>query len=124
LARLLIVDDDPGVVQTFAQMLRLDGHEVMTALGGEAALRALDVSPADAVLVDLRMPDTDGVALLRQLRSHAGQHDMPVAIVTGDYFVDETTVSELRQLGADVYLKPLWFEDLILIVRRLLPTSP
>ena len=120
LVRLLIVDDDAGVVQTFARMLRLEGYEVVTALDVAAALRAIEASHPDALLLDLRMPHVDGIALLREMRSHSDQRDTPVAIVTGDYFVDDTTVGELRQLGAEVYYKPLWFEDLVEIIHRLL----
>jgi hypothetical protein len=43
-----------------------------------------------------------------------------VAIVTADYFVDDATTNELRVLGADVYFKPLWLEDLVEITRRLI----
>ena len=121
MVRLLIVDDDAGVVQTFARMLRLEGYEVVTALNVEAALRAMEAFHPDALLLDLRMPQIDGIALLREMRSHADQRDTPVAIVTGDYFVDDGTVCELRRLGAEVYYKPLWFEDLVEIIRRLLP---
>ena len=120
MVRLLIVDDDAGVVQTFARMLRLEGYDVVTALDVAAALRAIEASHPDALLLDLRMPHVDGIALLREMRSHSDQRDTPVAIVTGDYFVDDTTVGELRQLGAEVYYKPLWFEDLVEIIHRLL----
>src|SRR5258708_18676618 len=103
-------------------MLRLEGYEVVTALNVEAALRAIEAFHPDALLLDLRMHQIDGIALLREMRSHANQRDTPVAIVTGDYFVDDTTLHELQQLGAEVYYKPLWFEDLNQIIRRLFPT--
>jgi DNA-binding response OmpR family regulator len=121
LVRLLIVDDDAGVVQTFARMLRLEGYEVVTALNVEAALRAMEAFHPDALLLDLRMPQIDGIALLREMRSHVDQRDTPVAIVTGDYFVDDTTLRELQELGAQMYYKPLWFADLINIIQQLLP---
>jgi DNA-binding response OmpR family regulator len=119
--RLLVVDDDAGVVQTFAHMLRLEGYEVLTALDAATALRAAEAFHPDALLLDLRMPHIDGVALLRELRQHADQRATPVAIVTGDYFVDDTTLRELQELGAQMYYKPLWFADLIKIIQQLLP---
>src|SRR5882762_3216665 len=88
-ARVLIVDDDLGVVHAFGRMLRLEGYEVMTALDAEAALRKVETSHPDAVLLDLRMPLTDGLAFLRRLRARPEQRHTPVAIVTADYFVDE-----------------------------------
>jgi DNA-binding response OmpR family regulator len=120
LAKVLIVDDDPDVVRTFAHMLRLEGYEVLTAFDGETALREIETSRPDAVLLDLRMPLTDGLTFLRRLRAREGQRHTPVAIVTADYAVDETTTNELRELEAVLHFKPLWLEDLVDITRRLL----
>lgn len=119
MSRVLIVDDDPSVLQTFAHMLRLEGYEVVTSLDADAALREVDASHPDAVLLDLRMPLTDGLTFLRRLRAR-GEWRTPVAIVTGDYLVDEATARALRELEAAVYYKPLWLEDLLDITRRLL----
>jgi len=119
LAKVLIIDDDPSVVQTFARLLRLDGYEVLTALDADAALREVETSHPDAVLLDLRMPLMDGLTFLRRLRARKERHT-PVAIVTADYLVDEATIRELRELEADVYYKPVWLEDLVGIMRRLI----
>jgi DNA-binding response OmpR family regulator len=118
--KVLIVDDDPAVVATFARMLRLQGYEVVTALDAQTALREVEAVHPDAVLLDLRMPLTDGLTFLRQLREKEGDRHTPVAVVTGDYFVDEATKHELNNLESDLYLKPLWFDDLIAITRRLI----
>jgi DNA-binding response OmpR family regulator len=120
LAKVLIVDDDPGVVQAFSYILRSEGYEVLTAFDAQAALREVETSHPDAVLLDLRMPLMDGLAFLRRLRAHEEQRHTPVAIVTGDYFVDETITDELRELEADLYFKPVWLQDLVDITRRLI----
>jgi CheY-like chemotaxis protein len=120
LAKVLIVDDDPGVVQAFAYILRLEGYEVLTALSAEAALREVETSHPDAVLLDLRMPLMDGLTFLRRLRALEEHRHTPVAIVTGDYFVDDTITNELRELQADLYFKPVWLRDLVGITRRLI----
>ena len=117
---VLIVDDDPTVTQTFARILRLVGYNVLTAANGETGLREMEARHPDAVLVDLRMPLVDGVAFLRKLRAQDKQRHTPVAVVTGDYFLDETISSELRELDASLYFKPLWLEDLLDITKRLL----
>jgi len=119
LSKVLIVDDDPSVVQTFARMLRLEGYEVLTALDADAALREVETSHPDAVLLDLRMPLADGLTFLRRLRAREERHT-PVAIVTGDYLVDEAITRELKELEVDVYYKPVWIEDLVGITRRLI----
>jgi DNA-binding response OmpR family regulator len=120
LAKVLIVDDNPGVVEAFARMLRLEGYEVLMALDVDNALREVETSHPDAVLLDLRMPVKDGLTFLRRLRAREKQRQTPVAIVTADYFLDEATTDELRELNADVYFKPLWLQDLVDLTRRLI----
>jgi two-component system response regulator PrrA len=122
-ARILIVDDDEGVTATFARMLRLEGFDVRTALNGEMGLREASRSRPDAIILDLRMPLVDGLRFLRRLRADDEQRDVPVAIVTGDYFLDDDIATELRQLGAEVKFKPLWLEDLVTLARDLLKVT-
>ena len=55
-SRVLIIDDDEATTQTFARVLRLEGHEVRTALDAEAGLREALIETPDAIIVDLRMP--------------------------------------------------------------------
>ena len=120
IGRILIVDDDEGVTQTFARMLRLEGYQVHTAVNAENGLRAAEESQPDAIILDLRMPLVDGLGFLRRLRARHEQRSTPVAIVTGDYFLDDAVSTELRQLGAELRFKPLWLEDLVGLARNLL----
>jgi two-component system response regulator PrrA len=122
---ILIVDDDEGVTQTFARMLTLEGFQVRTAFNAESGLRAANEAHPNAIILDLRMPLVDGLGFLRQLRAQAGQRQAPtpVAIVTGDYFLDDAVASELRQLGAELRFKPLWLEDLVGLARNLLKVT-
>ena len=118
-ASILIVDDDEAVSQTFARILRLDGFAVHTAFNAESGLcEALEHRPT-AIILDLRMPAVDGLGFLRRLRSVEGQHSVPVAVVTGDYFLDDHVAAELRQLDAQLTFKPLWLEDLVGLARTL-----
>jgi two-component system response regulator MprA len=117
---ILIVDDDPSVTETFERMLRLEGYHVVTALSAEAGLNQALRSRPHAVILDLRMPLVDGLQFLRTLRSKDELSKMPVAIVTGDYFLDDAVSRELRGLGAEVRFKPLWLEDLLALARNLL----
>jgi two-component system response regulator MprA len=120
---ILIVDDDQGVTETFARMLKLEGYKVRTAMNAESGLREAAASRPDAIILDLRMPLLDGLGFLRQLRSNDGERRTPVAIVTGDYFLDDSVSTELKQLGASVEFKPLWFEDLVGLARTLLKVT-
>ena len=119
-ATILIVDDDEGVTQTFARMLRLEGYKVHTAVSAETGLRKAERSQPDAIILDLRMPLVDGLGFLRRLRTFDNQRNTPVAIVTGDYFLDDSVSNELRELGAELRFKPLWLEDLVGLARTLL----
>jgi DNA-binding response OmpR family regulator len=101
-------------------MLRLEGYHVVTALSAEAGLNQAERSNPNAIILDLRMPLVDGLQFLRALRAKDALSRMPVAIVTGDYFLDDAVSRELRALGAEVRFKPLWLEDLLALARNLL----
>jgi CheY-like chemotaxis protein len=117
---VLVVDDDARVAQLFARILELGGYDVLTALDAETALQQLERLHPDMVLLDLRMPAVDGLAVLRSIRLQERERRTPVAIITGDYSLDVHVESELRTLGALLYFKPVWLEDLLAITRDLL----
>jgi two-component system response regulator PrrA len=116
---ILIVDDDRSVADTFARMLKLEGFNVATALNAEAGLELADNVLPDAIILDMRMPITNGLQFLRTVRSRPHLVDIPVAIVTGDYFLPDPIQAELKSLGATIRFKPLWLEDLIALARTL-----
>ena len=120
---ILIVDDDEGVTQTFARMLKLEGFQVRTAINAESGLKVANESQPNAIILDLRMPLVDGLGFLRRLRSQDDQRATPVAIVTGDYFLEDSVANELRELGAELRFKPLWLEDLVGLARNLLKVT-
>jgi hypothetical protein len=64
-----------------------------------------------------------GFRKLRRLRERDEHRSTPVAIVTGDYFLDDAISSELRELGAELRFKPLWLEDLVGLARELLKVT-
>jgi two-component system response regulator PrrA len=119
---ILIVDDDRAVVDTFARMLKLEGFSVATAINPEMGLEIAERVRPDAIILDLRMPIVNGLQFLRHLRSKPDLAEVPVAIVTGDYFLGEPTAAELKALGASVRFKPMWLEDLVALARTLLGT--
>jgi CheY-like chemotaxis protein len=65
------------------------------------------------------MPITSGLQFLRMVRSKPHLVDVPVAIVTGDYFLSDPIQNELKSLGAAVRFKPMWLEDLVALARTL-----
>ena len=65
-------------------------------------------------------PDETLLAMVESMREHAEYRSTPVAIVTGDYFLDDAVSNELHELGAELRFKPLWLEDLVRLARSLL----
>ena len=120
---ILIVDDDRSVADTFARMLKLEGFGVMTALSADAGLELATQTPPDAIILDMRMPITNGLQFLRLIRQRPALLNVPVAIVTGDYFLSDPIQHELRALGASIRFKPLWLEDLIALAKTLVNTA-
>jgi DNA-binding response OmpR family regulator len=101
----------------------MEGFSVRTALNAESGLAEATRHQPDAIILDLRMPLLDGLGFLKRLRAQETDRHVPVAIVTGDYFLDEQVSSELRQLGAELKFKPLWLEDLVGLARTLLKVT-
>jgi DNA-binding response OmpR family regulator len=118
---ILIVDDDPSVADTFARMLELEGFTVSTALDPTVGLELADKVRPHAIILDMRMPIVSGIQFLRQVRARPHMAHVPVAIVTGDYFLSEALQQELTALGASLRFKPLWLEDLLALAKTLIP---
>lgn len=119
-ARVLIVDDDISVTDTLSRMLRLEGYEVWSALSAEEGLRLAQVHKPNAVLLDLRMPLASGLQFLRAIRDVPELSATPVAIVTGDYYLDDAQADEIRALKAQLRFKPLWLDELVALAGDLL----
>lgn len=115
-AHVLIVDDDLVVGETFARMLKVNGYQVSVVQSVDAALEAAGQRVPDAILSDLRMPMVDGLGLLTRVRRDPRLREVPIAIVTGDHFLTEEFLGELRAYGASVRFKPLFMSDLLELV--------
>jgi DNA-binding response OmpR family regulator len=116
---ILIVDDDRSVADTFARILKLEGFEVATAMSAEAGMEIADSVAPDAIILDMRMPITNGLQFLRLIRTKPHLVEVPVAIVTGDYFLADAIQNELRSLGASIRFKPMYLEDLLTLARTM-----
>jgi DNA-binding response OmpR family regulator len=120
-ATILVVDDDAAVTKTFERVLSDRGYRVLVARNAEQALRELDQTRPDAVIVDLRMPLVNGLGLLYRIRSREPhQKHLPVLVMTGDAALSDETLAELSTLGATVRYKPLRPTELLEAVRTLI----
>jgi CheY-like chemotaxis protein len=122
-AKFLIVDDDGGLAGLFAQILRLDGHDVRTATSGASALEDIATWRPDAILLDYRMPLMNGMGFLYRLRAQDNGARTAVAVITGDAVAARTIRAECAVLGATVYIKPLGSSDILAIARELVASN-
>jgi two-component system response regulator AtoC len=100
-ARILVADDEEGIRTFLAETLERAGHEVIQVADGSAALKAVHDEPFDVVLTDLHMPITDGMTVVRTVRTQ--QPDVEVIVLTA--FGDVATAVEAMKLGAYDYLQ-------------------
>jgi DNA-binding response OmpR family regulator len=117
--RVLLVDDDDAFRKMMAQTLTEMGYEVMVARNGKDAVQVHELCPADVVLTDLIMPDTDGIEIIREFRRiHA-----PVKIIAmsgGGWVGTRDYLKTARLLGADETLtKPFSKDELTAALDRL-----
>lgn len=108
---ILVVDDEPGIRELMREILEEEGYEVRAAENGTAARAALDAKVPDLVLLDIWMPDTDGVSLLKEWAS-TGLLTMPVIMMSGHATID--TAVEATRIGATAFLeKPITLAKLL-----------
>jgi two-component system response regulator MprA len=118
--QVLVVDDEPAVRDAIERALKLEGYGVSTAEDGALALRRLAISPVDAVVLDVLMPEVDGLEVCRRLRA-AGDRT-PVLMLTARDAVSDRV--DGLDAGADDYLvKPFALEELLARLRALLRRS-
>ena len=115
--RILVVDDDLAVCRSIDRALRLEGYEVLTVSSGGEALEAVAQRSPDALVLDLQLPDIDGLQVCRRIRD-AGD-DTPILMLTARLAIDDRVQG--LDAGADDYLvKPFALEELLARLRALL----
>jgi DNA-binding response OmpR family regulator len=121
---VLVIDDDVAVDESFGEMLKAAGYDVHAEGSCNAGISYLQSAQPSVIILDQHLPDGTGLDCLRRLRQIASHRERPVAILTGDYFLDPEVAKELKTLGASVFFKPVWEDDLLRIVRQLLEQAP
>lgn len=117
--RILAVDDSPTFLDSIASILRQDGHDVVLARSGREALDMLAVQTIDCVVLDLNMPDLDGLETLRLIRQTPGRESTPTLMLTGSS--DPTAQKSAQDAGADEFLtKNVTFDVVRAKLRHLL----
>ena len=111
---MLVVDDEEGNRDLLSRRLQREGYAVITAAGGNEALALVAREPVDVVLLDVLMPDLDGLAVLQRLKADAATRDVPVIMISA--LDDLSAIARCIEAGAVDYL-PKPFEPVILRAR-------
>ena len=119
LERIALVEDDDDLSNTLAMALEREGYAVMVYRTGREGLHGVLGDPPDLVLLDLNLPDLDGLSVCRELRETDAVHDLPIIMLTAR--VDESDRVLGLDLGADDYVtKPFSLRELKSRIRALL----
>lgn len=122
MSEILVVDDEPGIRDLLREILEDEGHEVRLAANGEQARAARLEKTPDLVLLDIWMPDVDGLSLLKEWVA-GGHLSMPVVMMSGHGTIH--TAVEATRLGAFDFLeKPVPYKKLLQTVERALNSRP
>jgi signal transduction histidine kinase/DNA-binding NarL/FixJ family response regulator len=117
---ILVATDDPLLGDTVSSLLRNDGHVVITANSGDAALAAFSAAPPDAAVVDIALPPATGLDFTKRLRETALARYIPVIILSPPATRDDDTPSALHAGADDVLAVPFRHQELTLKLRRIL----
>jgi len=113
--KVLLVDDEPHFIKMLAERLEGRGFNVETAGGGSEAIDKVKGEPYDAIILDLLMPDMDGLETLKQLKEV--NPDLQIILLTGHGTIDQGV--EAMKLGAmDFVEKPADFQELLEKIRK------
>lgn len=115
--RVLVVDDEPTLAELVTLALRYEGWEVRSALDGGSAVRVAREFRPDVVVLDVMLPDFDGLEVLRRLRFEVGS--LPVLFLTAKDSVEDR-IAGLTAGGDDYVTKPFSIEEVVLRLRALL----
>jgi two-component system OmpR family response regulator len=115
--RVLTVDDEQSITELLSMAMRYEGWEVTTAASGTAAVKAAAQSRPDAIVLDMMLPDFDGLEVMRRIR--ASQPEVPVIFLTAKDAVEDR-IGGLTAGGDDYVTKPFSLEELIARLRALL----
>ena len=120
--KVLVVDDDPGMRELLQSILATEGVEVFTAIDGEDGIqKAFELKP-DLILLDVGMPNVDGLTFCNVIQTISDTQKIPIIIITGQ--TNRNRVPACLKAGADDFLaKPLQIDELLACVGAMFKTS-
>lgn len=104
--KILIVEDDPVSLKLASEVLQTGGHVIMLAASADQAIRSINAVKPDVILLDLRLPGIQGLAVARQCREEVGTREVPIIAVTA--FSSDYARADALRAGCDTYIvKPI-----------------
>ena len=121
MAKILLADDHPDIVRLLEISLAADRHTIFTAFDGETALRIVQAERPDVVILDVIMPQLDGLRVLHRIKTDPSLRNVMVVMLTVRDQPEDVTLG--LDIGADYYLsKPFKPTEVTALVRRILET--
>ncbi len=119
--RVLIVEDEPNIIESLSFVLARDGFEASSVLDGEAAMHRLRSDPPDVVILDLMLPKLNGFEVLKLAKSDPKLRTIPVMVLTAKGQAQDRRMAE--EIGADAFMtKPFSNREIVEEMRRLTRT--
>ena len=122
MSKLLIIDDERGIRNTLREILADEGHEVEVAENGKQGLEMAQAKAYDLIFCDIKMPEMDGMELLKALKEGEDAIDTPIVMITGHGDV-ETAVQALKLGAYDFLLKPLDLNRILITTKNALESK-
>lgn len=120
---ILIVDDEPNIVESLEFLMKREGFETIVAGDGEGALRAIESGKPDLLLLDVMMPVKDGYEVCRQIRATPGWQQTKIIMLSAKS--RDTEIAKGLAVGADAYItKPFSSKELVQQVNKVLGARP
>ncbi len=117
MAKVLVIDDDPVILEVIAEILRIHNHEVDTASNGEAGVKGLATNHYDLVLTDLMMPDMGGMELLNYVVT---KFPKTTCIILTGYGTIKSSVDAIKKGAFDYITKPVTSSELLIVIEKAL----
>jgi len=120
--KILIVDDEPDLLELVRDTLEMAGYTVITASDGEEGLKSITEDSPDLVILDIKMPKIDGMEVLERVRKNPLLNELPIIMLTS--LKGEGIIREAKEVGANDYIvKPFSQIDLLNRVKRVISSS-
>jgi DNA-binding response OmpR family regulator len=120
--KIVIIEDEPDTAEMYAEMMRISGYEVVKFFGGLPAIDQLQDQNADAIVLDLMMPDLSGLEVLHYIQNQPDLAQLPVVIVSAKSLPED--IAEGLKAGAIAYLtKPVSYAEMRKIIEEAVTSS-